>query len=574
VKYLPLLFLASAWPACSQFSGLSASGDGSVLYFSSRLRLRGSAQSQSRDAKLFRTRGQSPDLFLAQPRGYPIGWTNSEFYDLAAPQASRDGGMVAYTGARGCYGGSGCLTVQTAQGTVADAGGKPLLQATGYVNLSPNGQVAVFFARNTFGQMVSPSERVALDTGVRATLPYAIGAGARRRVADDGTVAALSAGAIHLWQPSADQTLSGPSASTGSGVGEPLLLMAADARRLVYQTAKGLARWDRQTSSEEILATGMPPSVSINDDASVVAYVHPTDGQVYLAAPTRRLGTAPEGFREVALSGDGRVAFAVTGQGRVLRIDFPSGGVTELVPRTPWITNSTFPSVEASLYDALTPGSLIPLVGSGLSASTAIVPNALPRTLGDVSVRIGGMDAAIQSISPEVVWVQVPWEVPEQEAAAFEYRSGNSPFESGPATVGVQARSPHPFVTSDPTNGSYIAAAHQDWSGLVTPTSPARGGEIVSLYFSGLGPVRPTVATGELAPAANPAQVTGPLRCQFWDGAPNDSQIYFAGLAPGMVGIYQVSLEVPLALRLSPVNVVCDFGIDAPGGFGLMYVAR
>ena len=102
--------------------------------------------------------------------------------------------------------------------------------------------------------------------------------------------------------------------------------------------------------------------------------------------------------------------------------------------------------------------------------------------------------------------------------------------------------------------------------------SPAQGGEIITLYFNGLGPVTPAVATGEAAPAENPARVTGPFRCQFMDGAANDSQMYFAGLAPGMVGVYQVTLQVPMGLRTSPVGLDCDFGVGTPYAIGQVFV--
>lgn len=571
MKCLPLLFVAFACPACAQFSGLSATGDGSLLYFSSNLRLRGSADSFY--AKLFRTSGQTPTLFLAQQPGEPIGWTVSNFYDLVAPQVSGDGSIVAYTGVRACGGGSGCLGVQTAQGTLADSSGKALLSDTGYVNLSPNAQYALFFARNTFANQVPPAELISLATGARTTVPYTIGAQARRRVANDGTVAIVDAGAVRLWQVTGEQTLAGVSIPATS-YAEPLLFISADARRLVYQTPRGLARYDRTTAAEGILTTAAPSSVSIDDNATAVAYVDPVDSQIHLAAPSRQLTHETEGISEVALSGDGRVAFAVTRLGRLLRIEISSGAVKEIVSRTPSITDSTLPSLAS--YGVVSPGSLVPLTGLGLSASSQVATPPLPRTLADVRIRIAGVDAAIQSVSPEMIWLQVPWELPEQQAARFELLSGDSPFETAPQTVDVLTLAPNIFETVDPVNGYefYSIAVHQDWSGLVTPASPAHSGEVITLYFNGLGPVTPAVATGEAAPAQNLARLTQPLRCQFWDSTPNDSAVYFAGLAPGMVGVYQVSLQVPAGMRMSPVGIVCDFGVGTPSGAGLVYVAQ
>ena len=336
------------------------------------------------------------------------------------------------------------------------------------------------------------------------------------------------------------------------------------------------ARYDRTTAAEELLTTAASSSVSIDDNATAVAYVDPVDSQIHLAAPPRQLTHEAEGIAEVTLSGDGRVAFAVTRLGRLLRIDVASGMMTEIVPRTPSLANPLQPSVVTSVFGTISPGSLIPLMGLGLSASTEVATPPLPRTLADVRVRIAGMDAAIQSVSPDIVWLQVPWELPEQQAASFEFLSGDSPFETAPGTVEVQTLAPRIFTSVDTTNGYNldVVAVHQDWSGLVTPENPAQSGEIITLYFNGLGPVTPAVATGEASPAENPARVTGPFRCQFWDSTPNDSQIYFAGLAPGMVGVYQVSLQVPAGLRMSPVTINCDFGVGTPYGFGQVFVAQ
>jgi uncharacterized protein (TIGR03437 family) len=186
------------------------------------------------------------------------------------------------------------------------------------------------------------------------------------------------------------------------------------------------------------------------------------------------------------------------------------------------------------------------------------------------------MDAVLQSVSPETVWFQVPWELPEQLAAKFEFLSGDSPFETSPGTVDVQALAPGVFGIPVILGGYvyYYAAIHQDWSGMVTAENPARAGEVVTIYFNGLGPVTPAVATGEAAPLDSLAWVNPAFRCQLWDSTPNDSKIYFAGLAPGMVGIYQVSLQVPAGLRVSPVSIVCDFGLGTPSGFGTLFVAQ
>jgi uncharacterized protein (TIGR03437 family) len=570
-----LLLSVCAGSGYAQFSGLSATGDGTTVYFSSPLRLRGSPENF--DAKLFRTSGDAPALFRAQERGPSLGWYNQYFYDLTAPQVSTDGSIIALTGVRDCRGGSGCIGVQRREGTLTDSSGKVLLSAFGNVNISPNGQYGLFFGRNTWASLVPPTELISIATRSRTTIPYAISRNPRRRVADDGTVALLTADGIRLWQVTGEVALTGASIAPSTDFDEPLLFIGADGRRLVYEATQGLARYDRLTGFEELLSPDVPVSVSIDNNATVVAYVSPTDSQIYIASPARQLTREPEGIAEVALSGDGRVAFAVTRNGRLLRIVVDSGATTELIPRTPFITNpSTLPGIQTYIYDGIAPGSLIPLIGTGLSSGSEYAAPPLPRSLGGVRVRIGGVPAAVHSVSPDVVWIQVPWELPEDENATFEFESGNSLFRTGPGTITVRAQAPHSFATVDTSSGYsiYYTAVHQDWSGLVTPASPARGGEIITVYFNGLGPVAPAVATGETSPADPPARVVGPFRCQFWDGGPNDARVYFAGLAPGMIGIYQVSLEVPVGLRTSPATLSCDFGDASPwGATGSVFVA-
>ena len=571
MRRLLLFVLAFAWQCAAQFTGLASNGDGSVLYFSSPLRIRGSGESFN--PKIFRMDSSGPTLFRSQDPGPPVGWTVTNFPNLTAPQVSTDGAVVAFSGERGCGGGSGCITVQKVQGTVVDRNGNQLLSAFGYVDISPSGRYALFFARDTFATLIPPAEFVDLATGIHTVVPYPVGAPAHRRIANDGTVALRSGNSIRLWQAQGEQTISGLAIFAPSG--EPLLFLSADGQRLVYQTPTGLALYDRGAPGEQALVAGVPASASISDDAGVVAFVNAADSQVHIALPPRQLTHESDGITEVALSGDGRVAFATTGQGRLLRIEVGSGAVTELVPRTPWITNSrNQAAVETYIYDAVAPGSLLPLAGIGLSASTQATAAPLPRSLGDVRVRIGGLDAALQSVTPQLVWFQVPWELPPQDSAPLEFLSGNSPFETGPGVLNVQPLAPHTFGTADSSNGYsvYSLAVHQDWSGLVTPADPARPGEVIHLYFNGLGPVTPAVATGEASPAEPPARVIAPLHCQFWDGKGNDSPILFAGLAPGMVGVYQVSLQVPAGLRISNPGITCDSGVGTLPTVGSTFV--
>jgi uncharacterized protein (TIGR03437 family) len=87
---------------------------------------------------------------------------------------------------------------------------------------------------------------------------------------------------------------------------------------------------------------------------------------------------------------------------------------------------------------------------------------------------------------------------------------------------------------------------HQDFSALVSSQSPARDGEIVHLYATGLGPVDPPVSSGAAA-LDRLAKITTPWAFRWSVPSPEEApaDVLFAGLAPGMVGLYQMDVRVP-----------------------------
>src|SRR6516225_6425813 len=58
-----------------------------------------------------------------------------------------------------------------------------------------------------------------------------------------------------------------------------------------------------------------------------------------------------------------------------------------------------------------------------------------------------------------------------------------------------------------------MSSVHQDFSGPITSDKPARSGEIIHLYASGLGPVAPPVPDGTAAPASLLSRTVNPVTC-------------------------------------------------------------
>lgn len=116
------------------------------------------------------------------------------------------------------------------------------------------------------------------------------------------------------------------------------------------------------------------------------------------------------------------------------------------------------------------------------------------------------------------------------------------------------------IFTNDASGSGQGAILNQDYS-RNSASNPARKGEAVAVYTTGLGSVSPAVADGALTPGTPSWQVQLP-------GATVDGQaatVLYAGTAPGLVaGVGQVNVVIPQSARSGSVPVVIFFG-TTPG---------
>ena len=146
---LALNALAFADPA---FTDLATNRDGSVLYFSSPLRLKGSEQFPW--PKIFHwSRQEGVKLYQQRDAGTIItgyGWGSSAPYRLIAPSVAANG-AVAFTGVRDCTFGTPCGTsIEKYQSTIRIPG-RPDQFLEGSATLSPNGRYALLISSRRFG---------------------------------------------------------------------------------------------------------------------------------------------------------------------------------------------------------------------------------------------------------------------------------------------------------------------------------------------------------------------------------------------------------------------------------------
>ena len=221
----------------------------------------------------------------------------------------------------------------------------------------------------------------------------------------------------------------------------------------------------------------------------------------------------------------------------------------------------------------------LPLVLSGISVTLNQVQRAFSATYPVPLVSIAqtnGCDDPL-STAPEcyvtAITVQIPFELVVD------------PFTSPPSTTLVVSQD------GSPSRGFFVGTAddsvhvltncgidyyfgtcvtHADGS-VVTSLSPAKPGEVVTIYATGLGATSPAVGTGQATPTPAPTVSginvnldfhpnAGAVRPALLTSNPPGvlgSSPAFAGLTPGQVGLYQINVQLPASF---PAVQACGGG--------------
>lgn len=218
--------------------------------------------------------------------------------------------------------------------------------------------------------------------------------------------------------------------------------------------------------------------------------------------------------------------------------------------RLPLINNGGIVSAANGQGGPQAPGSYISLYGSGLADSYAVFKTPyLPVSLSGVSVgfAVGNTIWApgkIHFVSSGQVNVEVPWELAGQSSATVWLTIAG--VSTNNQTIQLQNATPAGFVYTEASSGRLLAAALDGRFNLIGTSNPAVRGQYIQLYANALGPLDHTPATGEPAPGTEPlARLQNPGQLSITIGNRPAPSVYFAGLAPGIVGLYQVNVQVP-----------------------------
>jgi uncharacterized protein (TIGR03437 family) len=258
-------------------------------------------------------------------------------------------------------------------------------------------------------------------------------------------------------------------------------------------------------------------------------------------------GTYNDGLFQNMLGANGQAILAVgSGTSYSLIVGFKgkqySGTTVFIDPLKVWNAANYAP-----ITNSVAPGEFISIFGSGLSSTTMqAVSFPIPTNLGGVQVMVNGRPAALTYVSATQINLIVPYATGSNSESYAYFQVINNGVASNQVMLYTNNTAPGVFTLTQ-NGGSFdpgvgpAAVTHADNS-LVTPSNPAKVGDTLVLYVTGLGSVTPAVADGVSAPSSPLSTVNAAISV-FVDG--QQATVLFKGLAPGFAGLYQLNFIVP-----------------------------
>ena len=220
-------------------------------------------------------------------------------------------------------------------------------------------------------------------------------------------------------------------------------------------------------------------------------------------------------------------------------------------------TGSTLPVIDligavnaASYVAPVAPGSISAVFGTNLAigqaSSTASAP--LPTTLAQSSFAIGGRAAPLFFATILQVNMQIPWELAGQTQVPLIATVNGA--DSNATFVVIAPFAPGIFSV-DASGAGQGAILIAGTAQLAAPTNAVSRGGYISIFCTGLGPVGNQPPTG-IAAGSSPLSMTLTTPIVTIGGV--GAVVTYSGLAPTLVGVYQVNAAVPAGV--SPGNAV------------------
>jgi uncharacterized protein (TIGR03437 family) len=205
-------------------------------------------------------------------------------------------------------------------------------------------------------------------------------------------------------------------------------------------------------------------------------------------------------------------------------------------------------SASYQLPGEVSAGSWVSIFGNRLADTLQVAGGApFPPDLAGTQVLLGETALPVLFVSSNQVNVLIPYSLSSSTNHPLLVQRDNTSSVPYPVT---QADVLPAIYSADATgtglgailiaNTPYLAGPVGAYAGSM----PVPRGQYVSIYCSGLGPVQNTPPDGAAAPAVPPFANTM-LTPSVTIGGVAAPTIQYSGLAPGLVGLYQINVQVP-----------------------------
>jgi uncharacterized protein (TIGR03437 family) len=194
------------------------------------------------------------------------------------------------------------------------------------------------------------------------------------------------------------------------------------------------------------------------------------------------------------------------------------------------------------------PGSWISIFGDRMATTPATNSAApFPTNLSGTQVLLGNSALPLLYVGPGQINAQVPNGIAPNSAQDLLIRRGNT-FSTPSQMIVADALPAIYAANSEGTGQGAILIANTGLLaapiGMSPNARPAVTGEYLEVYCSGLGAVSNAPADGQPAPSTPPFAMTNTTPVVTVGGV-NATVVSYSGLAPGLVGLYQVNVQLP-----------------------------
>ena len=220
----------------------------------------------------------------------------------------------------------------------------------------------------------------------------------------------------------------------------------------------------------------------------------------------------------------------------------------------------------------LAPGAIASIFGfpNQFGSLTQAASAPLPTQLANVEVLFNGKPAPLYYVGPSQINFVVPMNAPTSGTADLLVMRTDTGQVLGNFPVAMNVASPAIFTIGTVPGSGQVAAINQD--GTVNgPTHPAPNLTVVAFFGTGEGFVPNAPPDGVAATGPVPAPQHINVIIGATGGFVPDANVLYSGLAPGLVGVWQVNVLIPnnVPPTTATGNTVVVFDVNSIASNGI-----